>query len=420
MIDRYYIQPEEIPMINAIARRFRQFMVGWKSQITYFYRGYSQNHSRSSPQGRIWLRLIGGVMALLLALSFIHPGIAEQAEPAAANNNNSFLVATRVIPPFVISENNQLSGFSIDLWRSIANKTGIKSEFVEYSTVADLLSAVKDGKANAGIAAISITAERQENFDFSLPMFAGGLQIMVRPPEANGGALGNILQLIFSPTLFQVVGLALLLIVVAAHIIWLSERNHKEGMIDKSYFPGIFKACWWAAATLATQADEMPKGVIGRVIAIIWMFIGVLFVAYFTAAATTSLTVQQLQGDIKSVDDLPGKLVATTAGSTAAKYLRDHKISVLEVPKIEQAYEALQTKKADAVVFDAPVLLFYAANQGNGKVEIVGSVFREENYGIVLPNNSPYRKQINSALLSLREDGTYQSLYDKWFDVKKS
>ena len=404
-------------MRNAIACRFRQFMVGWKIQISHFYRGYGKSRNMRSLKGRIWLALVGGLITLLLVLSIVNPGLAQKPEPAATK---SFLVATRVIPPFVFADKGKLSGFSIDLWDSIASKLGVESKFVEYSTVSDLLSAVKDGKANAGIAAISITAERQENFDFSLPMFAGGLQIMVRPPEANGGAFSNILQLLFSATLLQVFGIALLLIVVAAHVIWLSERNHKEGMIDKSYFPGIFKACWWAAATLATQADEMPKGVLGRVIAIIWMFIGVLFVAYFTAAATTSLTVQQLQGDIRSVEDLPGKLVATTAGSTAAKYLRDHKIPVLQVPKIEQAYDALQNKKADAVVFDAPVLLFYAANEGQGKVQVVGSIFREENYGIVLPNNSPYRKQINSALLSLREDGTYQSLYDKWFDAKKS
>ncbi|OUL35146.1 ABC transporter substrate-binding protein [Nostoc sp. T09] len=385
--------------------------------MPYFYKGYGKNKSKHSPKRHIWLALLSGLMAMLLVLSVVNPGLAQKPpEPST----KSFVVATRVIPPFVFAKKDELSGFSIDLWRSIATKLGIESKFVEYSTVPDLLSAVKDGKANVGIAAISITAERQENFDFSLPMFAAGLQIMVRPPEANGGAFSNIFQLLFSTTLLQVFGIALLLIVVAAHVIWLSERNHKEGMIDKSYFPGIFKACWWAAATLATQADEMPKGVLGRVIAIIWMFIGVLFVAYFTAAATTSLTVQQLQGDIRSVDDLPGKVVATTAGSTAAKYLREQKIPVLEVPKIEQAYDALQTKKADAVVFDAPVLLFYAANQGQGKVEVVGSVFREENYGIVLPNNSSYRKQINSALLSLKEDGTYQALYDKWFDAKKS
>ncbi|WP_306557892.1 transporter substrate-binding domain-containing protein [Nostoc sp. 'Peltigera malacea cyanobiont' DB3992] len=242
---------------------------------------------------------------------------------------------------------------------------------------------------------------------------------MVRNPESNNGAFPNILQLFFSTSLLQVIGVALVLIVVAAHIIWLSERHHKDGMIPKSYFPGIFKACWWAAATLATQADEMPKGVMGRLVGIVWMFIGVLFAAYFTASATTSLTVQQLQGDIRSIDDLPGKVVATTAGSTAATYLREHKISVLEVTKIEQAYNALQTKKADAVVFDAPVLLFYAANEGKGKVQIVGSILREESYGIILPNNSPYRKPINQALLSLKENGTYQSLYDKWFDAEK-
>ncbi|WP_338421848.1 transporter substrate-binding domain-containing protein [Nostoc flagelliforme] len=45
---------------------------------------------------------------------------------------------------------------------------------------------------------------------------------------------------------------------------------------------------------------------------------------------------------------------------------------------------------------------------------------REESYGIVLPNNSQYRKPINQALLNLKENGTYQSLYDKWFDAEKS
>jgi hypothetical protein len=41
-----------------------------------------------------------------------------------------------------------------------------------------------------------------------------------------------------------------------------------------------------AAATLSTQADEMPKSPWGRVVALIWMFTSVVFVAYFTAAVT--------------------------------------------------------------------------------------------------------------------------------------
>ena len=396
-------------MINAIASRFCQLMAGKNSPIGRYD---SKNKIKLSLALYTCIGLVGGILALLLIAS---PGVAQKPQP-----QQPLLVATRVIPPFVMPDKGELSGFSIDLWRSIANQIGVESKFIEYSSVPELLSAIKDNKANLGISAISITAEREQNFDFSLPIFTGGLQIMVRNAESNKSAFPNLLQLFFSASLLQVIGIALVLIVVAAHIVWLSERHHKDGMISQSYFPGIFKACWWAAATLATQADEMPKGVLGRLIAIVWMFIGVLFVAYFTASATTSLTVQQLQGDIRSIDDLSSKVVATTTGSTAATYLREHKISILEVTKIEEAYNALQTKKADAVVFDAPVLLFYAANEGKGKVEIVGSIFREESYGIILPNNSPHRKPINQALLSLKENGTYQSLYDKWFSAEKS
>jgi polar amino acid transport system substrate-binding protein len=381
-------------MLNALVEKFSRFL--------------------KAKNKNICLGLGCGILVFLLVA---HPVRSQQPKPQ--QSQQSLVVATRAIPPFVFDNKGELSGFSIDLWRSIASEIGAKFKFEEYPNVADLLSSVENGKANVGIAAISITAERQQKFDFSLPMFSGGLQILVRNLQNSSGA-PDILSLLFSVTLLQVIGLALLLTVIAAHIIWLSERHHKESIVDKSYFPGIFKACWWAAATLATQADEMPKGVISRVLAIMWMFAGVVFVAYFTAAATTSLTVQQLQADIQSVNDLPGKLVATTTGSTAAAYLKENKIPILEVAKIEQAYEALEKKKADAVVFDAPVLLFYAANQGQGKVEVVGSVFREENYGIVLPNNSPYRKSINRALLELKENGTYQVLYDKWFGVKKS
>ena len=139
------------------------------------------------------------------------------------------------------------------------------------------------------------------------------------------------------------------------------------------------------------------------------------FRCFFTANVTASLTVQQLQGDIKGPQDLPGKEVATTIGSTSAMYLKQQQIHPQEFDRIEQAYEALLKGRADAVVFDAPVLLYYAAREGRGKVEIVGPVFRKESYGIAFPDNSALRKPVDNALLRLKENGTYQALYEKWF-----
>ena len=325
-------------------------------------------------------------------------------------------VATRVIPPFVFEENGKLAGFSIDLWQSISQEMGARSEMAASPTVADLLATVKSGKVDLGIAAISITAERSREFDFSQPMFDSGLQILARDQPGGGSSVRQTLSLLFSSAVLPFLGAALLLILIPAHLVWLSERRHPRGMIEsRSYFPGIFEACWWAASTLATQADQMPRSAFGRAIAVLWMFTAVLFVAYFTATVTSSLTVQQLQGDINGPEDLPGKQVATTTGSTSAAYLRQQNVEPLEFERIEQAYEALLKRQADAVVFDSPVLLFYAAREGKGKVNVVGTVFRKESYGIVFPQNSPYRRQVNAALLTLKENGTYQRLYDKWF-----
>ena len=69
-------------------------------------------------------------------------------------------------------------------------------------------------------------------------------------------------------------------------------------------------------------------------------------------------------------------------------------------------------------MFDAPVVLSYAAHEGSGLVRTVGPVFRKENYGIVFEANSPLRRRIDAVLLTMREDGSYDEIYDKWFTSK--
>jgi polar amino acid transport system substrate-binding protein len=333
-------------------------------------------------------------------------------------SGQTFKVATKILPPFVIEENGELGGFSIELWKNIAQELEIKSDFKKTESTPKLLAALKDKQADLSIAAISVTAQREKDFDFSQPIFDAGLQILVRS-QGSQGSLAKLIGSIFTPTLFQLLGLMALIILIPAHIIWLVERNHDGGFLENSaYFPGIFKACWWAAGTLATQAEEMPKSAWGRLMAVIWMFISVVFIAYFTATVTTSLTVEQLQSNIKGPQDLVGKRVGTIAGTTSATYLQQQKIEATEFKQTQEAYAALNNSDIDAVVYDAPILLYYAAHDGKGKAQVVGNVFKKESYAIALPNGSPYRKLINNAILSLQEKGTYQELYDKWFGIK--
>ncbi len=370
----------------------------------------SISKSAIRPYHQLWQ---GAAGALLVSLVAITPAQAQQPNQ---NQPQKLRVATRIVKPFVFEENGKLVGFSVDLWESIRNQANIESEFVVQPTVADLLSTVKSKKADVGIAAISITAERDRQFDFSYPMFDSGLQILVMSQPSSNDIVSNLISGIFSITFLQLTGIILLFVLIPAHIIWFFEYRHREGICaEQPYYPGVFKAYWWALATLATQADEMPKSLAGRVVAVIWMFASVLFVAYFTATVTASLTVQQLRTDIKGPDDLPGKRVVSVAGSTSVEFLREKQIKVVEVTQVEQAYEALLQGQADAVVYDAPVLLYFASHEGKGKVQVVGSVFRNEGYGIAFPESSIYRRPINRVLLTLKENGTYQALYQKWF-----
>src|SRR5258705_13692098 len=99
-------------------------------------------------------------------------------------------VATRLIKPFVYEQGGQLTGFSVELWQEIAKQMSVQSEFIVKPTGKELLDAVKSNDAALGIAAISITADREGEFDFSHPMFDPGLQNL-NFASASGGPVGR-------------------------------------------------------------------------------------------------------------------------------------------------------------------------------------------------------------------------------------
>ena len=337
---------------------------------------------------------------------------------AQTTDSGTLRVATRVVVPLVEKKDGAFSGFSIDLWNAVAAKLHKRTEFIETSDVNELLETVRSRRAELGISAVSITSDRDTQFDFSQPYLNAGLQTLIRGKRDSGTStpLSGLFRLLFSPMILVWLGIALLLIILPAHIVWFLERNEKDGMIPTpNYIPGIFHALWWAAGTLATQADQMPRQWLARIVAVLWMFTSVVFVAYYTAQLTAALTVEQIQGDIKGPEDLPGKTVATIKGSTAVAVLQARKARVLELATLDEANSALSQSTVDAIVFDAPVLLHFAEHEGKGRVMAVGPVFHKEDYGIVFPEGSGLRKSVDQALISLRENGTYEALYHKWF-----
>ena len=352
-------------------------------------------------------------VVLLVGLLAGWPGIAAPAGAAS----RVVSVATHDIEPFVISHDNVKTGFTVDVLDEIAKHEGWTINYVDTANVADQLKALSAGRVDAAAAAISITADRAANFDFSQPILTGGLQIMV-PASTTGNSspgLRDFLTLLFSKAVLIWLSAAFLLAVVPAHIVWLTERRNPAATMSKNYFPGIFQAFVYGLGMLAAQPDDFPRHWINRALGILLAFVSIIFVAYYTATLTANLTVAKINSQISSPSDLVGKKVCTVDATTSAAYLTDQGIGFTGVGAIKDCYAGLKAGTVDAVVFDAPVLAYFVANDGASDAVLVGTVFENEDYGIAFRNDSDLRKQADEALLKMREDGDYALIKQKWF-----
>ena len=123
--------------------------------------------------------------------------------------------------------------------------------------------------------------------------------------------------------------------------------------------------------------------------------------------------------DIASVDDLADAIVGAQDGTTGETFANDETeaAEVRGFPEGPDATAALTTGQVDAVIIDQPVALDAVEQQGG--VEIVEEIQTDELYGFAIaPDSDPLREAVNGALTELKDDGTIQELYDKYFETK--
>lgn len=360
------------------------------------------------------LRALFAVMAMVAAIGGL-PGVT----PTAQAQPRTITVATYDLEPFVFDRGGIRSGFTIDVLDEIAKRTGWTFNYVDVADPSSpaLLKAVIDGRADAGACAISVTSDRADIVDFSQPMMSAGLQIMVPAgtTQRTQPGLVDFLKLLFSKSMLVWFFAALVLTIVPAHIIWLLERRVSHSNVSKSYFPGIFQAFEWGLGMLSAAPVDEPRRWLTKTVTVVWTFVSLIFVAYYTAILTANLTVEKIDARISSPEDLVGKSVCTVAKSTTSTYLTELGLKYESKRTIEECFDGMKDKKFDAIVFDAPVLEYHLSNHGAGDAELVGPTFKPRDYGIAFRIGSDLRRQVDDALLSIREDGTFDQVTQKWF-----
>lgn len=124
---------------------------------------------------------------------------------------------------------------------------------------------------------------------------------------------------------------------------------------------------------------------------------------------------------IQGLKDLDGKVVAVKSGTGSVDYAKQHikTKDLRQFPNIDNAYMELGTGRADAVLHDTPNILYFIKTAGQGKFKAVGESLEAQSYGIAFPKGSDeLREKVNGALKTLRENGTYNEIYKKWFGTE--
>jgi polar amino acid transport system substrate-binding protein len=138
---------------------------------------------------------------------------------------------------------------------------------------------------------------------------------------------------------------------------------------------------------------------------------------YFSA--TQALLVKGDSG-IKDLSDLKGKLLAVQTDTTGQKYAEDNKAEfgydVKVYDDMPTAANAVLAGNAAANINDNGVVYDFAKD--NPTTTVVKEFATGEKYGFnVSKDNAALLTAMNEALKAAKADGTYNTIYKKWFGV---
>ena len=126
---------------------------------------------------------------------------------------------------------------------------------------------------------------------------------------------------------------------------------------------------------------------------------------------------------VDSIDDLKGKKVVSTTGTTNFKILRnlnEEKNLGMELSGAkDHADAALMVETGRAVAFGMDDILLYglrASSRDPSSLAVVGKAIQVEPYAIMVRHDDPtFKKLVDDTLAGLMKSGEFTKLYDKWF-----
>jgi glutamate/aspartate transport system substrate-binding protein len=142
-----------------------------------------------------------------------------------------------------------------------------------------------------------------------------------------------------------------------------------------------------------------------------------------THFVTANRWIAKKSANIKSLADLKGKTIVSTAGTSNIKQITEINaaqnlgMNIISANGHPEAFQMVETGRAVAFVMD-DILLYSLAAQSRSPNDyaISAEPLSVEPYGIMVrKDDAPFKKVVDAAMVQLYKSGQINAIYDKWF-----
>lgn len=327
-------------------------------------------------------------------------------------------------------------GFNYVIREVADNSYGKKDHLGEWN---GMIRELVDGRADLAIGDITITYEREEAVDFTMPFMNLGIGILFKKPTKKIPKLFSFLSplsvevWLYMVTAFLGVSLFLFILARFSPYEWVNPHpcNPNPEILENQF--NLLNTLWFTIGCLMQQGcDITPRALSTRLAAGMWWFFTLIMVSSYTANLAAFLTVERLGAPIENVEDLAKQshiqYGSVQSGSTQAFFRYSNYSTYKRMWTVmESARPSVFTEDNDkgvervlkgnyAFLMESTSIEYRV--ERNCELTKIGANLDSKGYGIALPTGSPYRTLISNSILKLQEIGGLRLLKDRWWKLK--
>ncbi|KAL7140521.1 hypothetical protein ABFS83_09G125100 [Erythranthe nasuta] len=276
---------------------------------------------------------------------------------------------------------------------------------------------VFNGKYDAVVGDITITAKRSEYLDFTLPIEQGGIT-MIKKIQHDVETHDE--KFFVKPLRKQLWLTAIALFIFTGIALWILEhRFNKDFRGPPSEHLGLI--FYIPFMSLVYSNRERIVSNLARLVLVVWVFVVLILNSTYTASLSARFTIDKLgqNADI-DVNDLisNGNYVGCREGSFVVDFLKGlgfDESKIKEYKSAEDFHNALSKDEITVMFTRTPYANLFLSKYCKNKTYMrVGSPYITEGVAFVFPKGSPLVADVSRTIIKLTDGHNISKIYEDW------